>query len=408
MRAAGTIAAKSHIALARVVAQSFTRQHPDIPFFVLLADREDGFFDPSAEPYQILQLEDLPIPQPERFCFHHAQQPLSYAATPYLLGHLLNRGFTRVLFFKQESMIIGSQAPIFRLLDDHPIVLTPHLLEPLEGGDRAERELQILRAGAFNIGMIGVSETETAREFLAWWQDRVYAHCRLAVSEGMHYEQRWIDLVPGFFEGTHILRDPGANVGHWNLPERRVDVKTGGIDVDGGTGRLFRFSGFDPDSPDAVTWYSRRLRMETVGPAAAVFERYKDLLEEAGYRETKRWPYAFGAFDNGVRIPEVAREIYRELDEPAADVFANPFQASHPRSYYRWLNEPVHAADSAPRFVTRLWEGIYRRRLDVQRAFPNALSSDRSAFLDWTTRFGAEEHGIPRDFLFDRVTAELP
>lgn len=72
----------------------------------------------------------------------------------------------------------------------------------------------------------------------------------------MHYEQRWLDLVPAYFDDVSVIRDPGANIGHWNLPERLSDER-----------RLFRFSGLDPDRPDRVTVYSERLSMDDLDDA---------------------------------------------------------------------------------------------------------------------------------------------
>ena len=46
--ACGTIVAKSYLSFARVLAASFRRYHPAIPFFVLLADEVDGYFEPFA------------------------------------------------------------------------------------------------------------------------------------------------------------------------------------------------------------------------------------------------------------------------------------------------------------------------------------------------------------------------
>ncbi|MBC8646801.1 MAG: hypothetical protein H7X85_06530 [Thermoanaerobaculia bacterium] len=100
--AAATIVAKSSLSLARVIAQSFREHHAEILFFVLLADEVDGFFEPSREPYELIRFDELGIEAPERLRFRHAQQPLSYAAAPYLLQHLLVRGFSSVLFIKQE------------------------------------------------------------------------------------------------------------------------------------------------------------------------------------------------------------------------------------------------------------------------------------------------------------------
>ena len=55
--------------------------------------------------------------------------------------------------------------------------------------------------------------------------------------------------------------------------------------------------------------------METIGPAAPQFLRYVDLLCAQGYFECRDWPYAFGAFDNGVPIPDVARRLYQDLSD---------------------------------------------------------------------------------------------
>ncbi len=399
--AAGTVVAKSCLPFARVLAASFAGRHPRIPFFVLLADEVGGFFDPAAEPFELLYLDDLDVPRGERFRFQHGQQELSYAAAPYLLRHLLDRGFERALFLKQESLVVGDLSPAIERLERHSIVLTPHLLEPLSGADGAVRELEILLAGTFNVGLLGVSESAEARRFLTWWQDRVFRRCRHVVGEGMHYEQRWIDLVPAYFDGACILRDPGANVGHWCLPERLVEVRDGEVWAAGGSCSLFRFSGFDPELPQAVTRYTDRLRVAELGSAAELFERFAALLAAAGYHQARAWPYAFGRFDNDVPIPEVARRIYADLGE-AVEAFGDPFSATGAGSFFRWLGEPVDGSGRRSRRVTRLWHAVWGERLDVRRAFPDPLGRDCAAFLDWTVRSGAAEHGIPDAFRIGR------
>ncbi len=110
--AGATIAAKSTLASARVVASSFAEHHPGIPFFVLLADEVDGYFDPAQEGYELLLLRDLDVPEPARFRFGLTEQQLSYAATPYLMARLIELGHDRVLFIKQESLVLGDLAPI--------------------------------------------------------------------------------------------------------------------------------------------------------------------------------------------------------------------------------------------------------------------------------------------------------
>jgi len=69
MAVATTIAAENYLSFARVVADSFRRHHPDIPFYALLTDEVNGYFEPSAEPVHLVRLADIAIPDLHRFRF---------------------------------------------------------------------------------------------------------------------------------------------------------------------------------------------------------------------------------------------------------------------------------------------------------------------------------------------------
>lgn len=391
--AGATIAAKSMLASARVVARSFKDHHPDTAFFVLLADEVDGYFDPAQEPFELLLLRDLDIPDPARFRFRHPQQRLSYAATPYLIAKLCDLGYERVVFIKQESLVLGDLHDTVATLPLGGIALTPHLLAPVQSDDTEERELTILLSGVFNGGFVGIAAGSISRQFLDWWQERVYSHCLYEVAEGMHYEQRWLDHVAAYFETVHVLDDPGLNVGHWNLPERRITVTNEGVHADDHPCRLFRFSGYDPDRPEAATTYSPRLKTSTLGDAAIVFERYRSALLSAGWVNTRSWPYAYRHFNNGVVIPDIARAIYARLE--AVERFGDPFEAEASTSFFRWLKESA----GNRRDPSRFWLGVYERRPDLQRAFPNVLGRHRAAFRRWARSSGVAEYGVPEELL---------
>jgi hypothetical protein len=382
-----TIAAKGTLALARVVARSFAEHHPGVPFFVLLTDEVDGYFEPELEPYKLLLWRDLDVPEKGRLTFGLRREPLSYAATPYAISKLLELGYDRVVFIKQESFVLGEVATVAASLPPGGVGLTPHLLEPLVGGDAEERELTILLSGVFNAGLAAVAAGPTSHALLRWWQDRLHGHCRYAVAEGMHYEQRWLDLAPAYFPDVTVLHDPGLNVGHWNLPDRRVTAVDGQVFVEGRPCRLFRFSGYDPDQPEAATRYSSRLRTAALGDAAFVFENYRAALFEEGWAETSTWPFAYATFKNGVPIPDVARDIYLRLEHAAE--FGDPFDTG--AGFFSWLREPVDG-DRGP---SRFWLGVYEGRPDLKAAFPDVLGRDRKAFLRWTRSSGAGEHDVP-------------
>jgi hypothetical protein len=388
--AVATIAPSSYLPFARVLGESLRRHHPELPFFVLVPDRPPSAGE-GVEHGSVLALDDLEIPDLPRFRFGYTPHQMAVAVKPYLLGRILRRGFEGVLFLDSDTLVLGDLAPLLERVARHAAVVTPHLTAPLVGADRVERELVILRAGIYNLGVLGVSAG--AGDLLAWWQQRLYRHCRCALDLGLHYDQRWFDLVPGMFADVHILRDPGYNVGHWDLPERGLDLVEGEWRVRGAPCRLFHFSGFSPDHAAVVTRHSPRLTMAGLGPAARLFDRYARALSAAG------WGAAGGAseereqFDNGVAIPEIVRRIY--LDLSGAERFGDPFATAAAGSYFRWLLEACPSARKPARKVSRLWEAVHRQRPDLQRAFPEPLGADGAAFLAWTRRHGTVEYGIP-------------
>ena len=88
--AACTIISKNYIALARTLADSFRGFHPDVPFFVLLVDRVDGYFQAENEKFHLVGLKELNIPDLESFCFKYTIVELNTAVKPYFLGRLFD------------------------------------------------------------------------------------------------------------------------------------------------------------------------------------------------------------------------------------------------------------------------------------------------------------------------------
>ena len=377
-----------------MIAASFAARHPGIPFYVGLADRVDGCFDPEFEPFTVLDADALGLPGALRL--RYEQQALSYAATPHLLRAVLDRGHDRVLYFKQESLVTGDHAPVLERLERASIVLAPHLLQPL---DDSGRELGVLLAGTYNLGFLGLADRPPARAFLTWWAERLATLCRHDVAHGLHFEQRWADLVPGLFDGVEVLHEPGAVLGHWSLPERQVAVDGDAVTVDGEPCRLARFSGYDLDDPGWATRYDRRLRTAELGPAAELFARFRAALLTAGHAEARAWPYAFATFTDGTPIPPAARELHASLGERAA-AFGDPFAAGG--AFRRHLDEPD---DELPQ-LTRLWAHVVRSRADVLRAYTAAgRGLDLDGLRGWASTTGRAEHALPDAFPLEVAAA---
>jgi len=400
--AACTIVSKNYIALARTLASSFLKFHPDVPFFVLLVDKVDGYFEPKIEGFHLIDINALDIPDEDSFCFKYNILELNTAVKPYFLSHLFNKfSFKKLIYFDPDILITEKVSHLFELLDTFSIILIPHITEPIDD-DLKPSELDLLQAGTYNLGFIALAKTSATQKLLSWWQNRVYEQCLLAPERGMHVDQKWIDLVPGLFDKVFIMRAPGYNVAYWNLHSRRVEFRDGRIRVNDDLCYFFHFSGFDPLNISMVSKHQNRFTLEDLGEAARLFEQYRDLLLANGHEQAKNWPYAFGHFDNGVKIPAIARIMYHSLGAKRKE-FGNPFSTSSSPSFYRWLNEPASPGSGAA--ITRLWYEIYYKRPDVQRVFPDVFGKHREGFLRWISINGKKEHQIDEPLLPSKPVA---
>jgi hypothetical protein len=330
-----TVIWKNYLAHARTLAQSVRAHHPDVPFIALLADRADGYFDVGREDFEVIEIEQLDIPHVRRFCFQYSPLALNTAVKPWILAYLLGRrGLRKVLYLDADIMVLDALSELAGVLDRGPIVLTPHLTAPATDPDTVERvERPVLLFGAYNLGFIGVAQSETTDRFLAWWQARLWRHCVFAPERGLFVDQRWIDLVPGMFDGVQVLRDPSYNVARWNLHHRPVAMRDDRVLVDGHPCRFFHFSGFDPRNGE-VAANNGFYTFERLGGAAALYQRYAELLYRNGFAETIGWPQAFSVFDNGEPIPNEVRLRYLAMGDEVAR-FGDPFATGPEASFYR-------------------------------------------------------------------------
>src|SRR5581483_10028432 len=253
-----TIVSKNYLAQARVLAESLEAHNPGIRLFVLVTDWIDGYFDPTKEPFSVVRLDELAIPNLPRFCFQYRILELNTASKPYFLEYLLAKpNVDRVLYFDPDIMVFDSLEPLAQLLQRHPIVLTPHLTEIIDD-DRKPGELDALKAGTFNLGFLGIARHPESARLLKWWKDRLYTGCRIEPEHAMFVDQRWMDLVVGYFAGVCILRDPAYNIAYWNLHGRKIALNNGKVFVNGLPCRFFHFSGFDPEKPEIVSRHQNR------------------------------------------------------------------------------------------------------------------------------------------------------
>ncbi len=397
-----TIASKNYLSAVRVFAHSLRKTNPNTPVFVLLVDQVDGAFDPTAEPFQVITLDELNnIPEPQYFKFKYTPIELNTAAKPYFLEYLFKKiKLSRVCYFDPDIYIFHSLQGLWDLLNGYSIILTPHITQPYSD-NRDPSELAINLAGIFNLGFIGISNTPSSDRFLQWWKNRMYDFCFMAPNAGMHVDQNWVNFAPVMYDGVFILRDPAYNIAYWNLHYRGKQLRflsQNRLLIDDRPAVFYHFSGLPLNNIEKISIHQNRFTLSDFPNLRPLFEMYRNLLLNNGYEQTRNLEYAYGRFENGAIIPSFARQIYNHLDKNQIREFGDPFSVQNKKPFFEWLNEPVD--NDSQLVITRLHMELYRARTDLRSIFPDPLGRDRSAFRIWLENSAMRDHNLDRCFVF--------
>ena len=393
-----TIIARNYLAQARALAQSFLQHEPEGRFYVLVVDGlPDGVkVDPRVH---VLGPRDLEIPDFLDMCFRYDVTELCTAVKPTFLSVLLERFHERrVAYFDPDILIFRPLAALHEALTLADIVLIPHLLDPIPLDGKKPSEQDILIAGAYNLGFIAVKESDESRRFLRWWEERLASACVVDPGRGLFVDQKWVDLVPSMFGAVAVLRDPTYDVAYWNLHSRTLVRREDGFYVGDAPLTFFHFSGFNPRLRRTLSKHQTRIEVIDDTALSEILDMYADLLERLGHRNSSKWGYGYGAFNNGVRINPIFRRLYTDAPVELRKSLSDPFSvtAKGGLSFLSWATR----ADSEYQLSPFL-EYVYRSRPDVVAAYPDVRGVHREAFIRWAVEDGSREMGFDRRLALD-------
>src|SRR5262249_50330107 len=83
-----TIVSKNYLAHARTLMDSVREAHPQWERYVLLVDEPNGFFDPAQERSRFVRLEELDLPDQQKFLYRYTLLEVNTAVKPWLLEWL--------------------------------------------------------------------------------------------------------------------------------------------------------------------------------------------------------------------------------------------------------------------------------------------------------------------------------
>jgi glycosyltransferase involved in cell wall biosynthesis len=401
-----TIASRNYLGYAITLMQSVAAQYPDSPRYLCMVDHEDPQDLLESPWFEVTGIEQLGLPNFEAFVFRYDILELNTAVKPWMFNWLRRRHPHQPMIYLDPDILVVDRllAVEEALAAGASLVLTPHLLEPIED-DAHPDELAILRAGSYNCGFVAIGAHPLAERVLTWWSSKLEHGCRVDLAEGLFTDQKWMDLAPGMFDSVCILRDPGYNVAYWNVSQRPVSQRNRKWYAAGRPLAFVHFSGVPLDDPSRFSRHQNRHTSETIGPLRTLFFKYLALLAANGVHESAKRAYGFGSFADGMPISQAHRSVYRRLwDMNSANPINLPLHMDRQR-----FDEP---ADEIPRRdrlpVTHLMYEIWRQRADLRNAFDLGEDKGRSAYIRWFIDSAERELGLAECHIRDVRAAFEP
>jgi hypothetical protein len=297
----------NYLPKAMTLAESVKRHCPDAHFVLCLVEREvpDVARDfPHFD--EIILAKDAGWDDFDTFMFRHSIVEASTAVKPRFMIHLTERypDADKFVYLDPDVRVYGEFVELRELLDEHSIVLAPHLLRP----GNIDMEISSLAHGSYNLGFLAISRSENSRRFLQWWADRLFLFCYDDKARGIFTDQKWIDLVPSFFD-CHILKHHGYDFATWSLLGSDLREVNGEYVVNGDRLRFIHFSGLDSGTIDkAIGWW---LTDDNRATFVALYTEYLALLEQHGQSVIGKTPWSYGTYASGDKIANAARVVYR-------------------------------------------------------------------------------------------------
>lgn len=361
-----TSCTNNYIPKARILSSTLKNIHPDWTFCLVLSEDLPRGFDIANEPFdRMLSIEELGIPNFWSWLFRHRLVEICTAAKGPAMNHFLEReDHEKVMYLDPDIMVVNSLSPIANLLDEHDILLTPHLLAPQPDlNSVVHNEICSLQHGTYNLGFVAIARREQGIAFARWWSDRLYHFCYDDIPGGLFTDQRWCDLAPAFFSKLHIIRDPGYNAASWNLTDRTITRrKDGTFMANNSLLRFYHFTGFDSGAGHAATQVFGK-DMPTVSDLWTIYEKKLRAFGHAKLGNCS-WKYAF--FPNDEHITDDMRLLYRARPD-LQQAFPNPFDLSNPTwNYLAWYKNRQGETESKDQ---NKWSKLINLTISLKRKY---------------------------------------
>jgi len=144
---------------------------------------------------------------------------LRWTLKPILLKFLLST-YEKVLYLDCDLFFCSDFRFLYDELSSCNFLLTPHWrnIDPNIASNYENLHFhKLFQEGIFNAGFIGVSRG--GENILDWWTNVCEYKCEKKRAEGLYDDQKYLDVIPIYFNKVKILQHRGCNISTWNFVE---------------------------------------------------------------------------------------------------------------------------------------------------------------------------------------------
>ncbi len=278
-----TLCSNNYLAQAKTLGDSIIAYNPGYKFVIGLVDEYNQQVDYSFyAPFTIIPVAEIGIPDFDELWKKYSIVEFNTSVKASFFKYLFkaNTEVGKVCYFDPDIVIYHSLKIIEESLTGDDIILTPHIVSPIQADGKQPGENIFLKYGLYNLGFLGLNRNCLKNGFLDWWEERILSTGFHNTLNGFFVDQLWINLVPLFFDRVKIMKDLGLNVAPWNLHERIID-NDNVFGINSNERSLFyfyHFSSFLYNEPEKMSKYYDRFTFETNPELVPLYMDYRQRL----------------------------------------------------------------------------------------------------------------------------------
>ncbi|CNC89182.1 glycoside hydrolase family protein [Yersinia frederiksenii] len=211
-----TVSDANYAVMALTMFDSVREHYPESDLFLFIVGK--GSIDRIDNGINVVYIEDIldEVDLNQRITYY-LQVELATSLRPHCFEYIFLKNYNNAIYLDPDLYIFRRMTEVDELLYNGASgVVTPHSLKTVRSNVAIEGDETFLKCGVFNLGFLALSYTSETLKMLSWWKDKLKWQCVADTRKSLFVDQKWLDLLPTYFDGFEILKSPLYNLAPWN------------------------------------------------------------------------------------------------------------------------------------------------------------------------------------------------